>query len=405
MDADVVVVGAGVVGVAAARALAFRGRRVVVVEKEPGPAYHQSGRNSGVLHAGYNLKPGSLKARFCVQGNRQARAYCEEKGLPLHSGGVLVVARTEAERSVLAQLRGRAEANGVRSRRVGPEEIREIEPYATGLEALHAPEGASFDPPAFVRALAADAEERGARFMYATRALAPDSPAERRGATSRASVRLKTSRGTLEARCLLNCAGLYADRLAGHAARDLQIVPFRGYYAELKETRRHLVRSHVYAAPDLEFPFLGVHLSRRVDGRVIIGPGAMLAFGRQAYRLSQVNLEELMQTLLWPGFYRLFASRGFRRLLRSEISKSLFLPAIVREAAQLVPEIRSEDLVASYAGNRAQLVSRDGKLVDDLVVREEDRTVHVLNAVSPGLTCSLPFGDYLADLCEARAGG
>jgi len=218
-------------------------------------------------------------------------------------------------------------------------------------------------------------------------------------------VELDTTGGRLSAPVLLNCAGLHADRVAGTVARDLRIVPFRGYYAELRPERITLVRSHVYAAPDLTFPFLGVHLSRRVDGRVIVGPGAMLAFGREAYRFWQVNPGDFAGTLLWAGFYRLFRDRRFRSLLVGEVQKSLSLRAVWREAQLLIPDLVSHDLVRSFAGNRAQVVSRNGQLMDDIVVRETSRTVHVLNAVSPGLTCSLPFGDELARVCQTKLQG
>jgi L-2-hydroxyglutarate oxidase LhgO len=182
----------------------------------------------------------------------------------------------------------------------------------------------------------------------------------------------------------------------------VRVIPFRGYYAELIPERRALVRSHIYAAPDLSYPWLGVHLSRRADGRVIVGPGAMLAFGREAYGFFGVNLRDLWQSLTWPGFYGLFREPRFPRLVRDEVRKSLFLRYIWDEARRLVPALQPVDMVRSYAGNRAQLVSRDGKLVDDIVVRETEHAVHVLNAVSPGLTCSLPFGEDLAERATAK---
>ena len=358
-----------------------------MLEKESGPAQHQSGRNSGVIHAGYNLKPGSLKAKYCVEGSRLLREYCRKRGIAMQEGGILIVARTDAERATLAELHRRAQANGVRTTRVDERGIAALEPHARGIEALHAPEGASFDAPAYVAALLDDARAAGAQVEFGV--------AVRRIAESVAY----TSRGWREAGVVLNCAGLHADRLAGALARDVRIIPFRGYYAELRPERTDLIRSHVYAAPDLSFPFLGVHLSRRTDGRVIVGPGAMLAFGREAYRLAQVQPRDLLSTLLWPGFYRMMLRPRFGALLRSEVMKSLFLARIAAEARVLVPELETRDLVRSYAGNRAQVVTRDGELVDDLVVRRSARSVHVLNAVSPGLTCSLPFGRYLAEQC------
>ena len=214
--------------------------------------------------------------------------------------------------------------------------------------------------------------------------------------------RVRTASDTWEVGVALNCAGLYADRLAGPFASDLRIIPFRGLYAELVAERRALIRSHVYAVPDLTFPFLGVHLSRRADGRVIVGPGAMLAFGREAYTLSAIDLRDLTGTLIWPGFWRMALQPRFLGLVRSEVTKSLSLREVWKEAQLLVPALRPGDLVRSYAGNRAQVVNRAGELVDDIVVRESERTVHVLNAVSPGLTCSLPFGEHLAKLCASR---
>lgn len=412
-DADVVVIGAGAVGMAAARALSLRGRRVLVVEKEPGPAMHQSGRNSGVLHAGYNLKPGSLKARFCVEGGRMLRAFCEERRVAVRPGGILVVARSEAERAVLHELHGRARANGTDARLLDAEGLRQQEPHAEGIAALHAREGASFDARAYVHALANDALANGVSILYDAKVKALVDPAagtthpgghepapagapDARGRLAE----VRTSHGTLRAPVVLNAAGLFADRLAGALAKDVRVIPFRGYYAELRPERRHLVRSHIYAAPDLEFPFLGVHLSRRADGRVIVGPGAMLALGREAYTFAGIDPRDLASTLAWPGFYRLFRGARFRRLVRSEVAKSLRLGAIHEEARRLVPELARADLVRSYAGNRAQLVSRDGRLVDDIVVRTTPHAVHVLNAVSPGLTCSLAFGEHLADEAE-----
>lgn len=415
MDADVVVVGAGAVGSSTARHLARRGRDVVVVEKEPGPAFHQSGRNSGVVHSGIHLTPGSTKAAFCVEGSRRMRAYCREKGVPLEVGGKLVVARDEDGVETLEELARRAGENGVEARRIPGDEIREIEPEAAGIEALHAPHGGSVDARAYVHELASEAINAGATFLFdaAVQGIRDPSLAEavdEEGLDAGASpgpegepgVVVETSKGELRARAAVNCAGLHADRLAGPLASDVRVVPFRGYYAELAPGRRDLVESHVYPAPDLDFPFLGIHLSRRADGRVIVGPGAMLAFGREAYRFREVDLRDLASTLSWPGFYRLFKDRRFRGLVRSEVRKSLSMAAIREEAQALCPAVEPGDLVPSYAGNRAQLVDREGNLVRDIVVRSTGRAVHVLNAVSPGLTCSLPFGEDLADRVEAR---
>lgn len=401
---DVVVIGAGAIGASVALHLARLGIGVTVLEKESGPARHQSGRNSGVIHSGYNLKPGSLKAKFCVEGSRRLRSYCADNGIPMFEGGILVVARTDADRLVLAELRTRADANGVPVRMLDEAGIRNVEPAARGIEALQAPEGASFDSVAYVKQLLADAEKLGATVQYGARVERIEEADKRIRGWTDGVVRVRTSLGVFGCMAVVSCGGLYADRLAGALAADLRVIPFRGYYAELLPARRDLVRSHIYAAPDLQFPWLGVHLSRRADGRVIVGPGAMLAFGREAYTFFSVQVRDLWETLTWSGFYGLFRDPKFPRLVRDEVRKSLSLRAIWKEAQHLVPELRPGDLVRSYAGNRAQMVSRDGTLVDDIVVRETERTLHVLNAVSPGLTCSLPFGEELAARAARKLG-
>jgi L-2-hydroxyglutarate oxidase len=391
---DVIVVGAGAIGTSTAYHLARLGLQVTVLEKEAEPALHQSSRNSGVIHAGYNLKPGTAKARYCVEGSRRLREYCLEHGIPMFQGGILVVASAEEGIPTLRELKLRADANGVGSRIVDAAELRTIEPQAAGVQALHAPEGASFDSGGFVRQLILDAAELGVTAHFRVQVLSVE---ERHSTTGRQTgIRVWTTAGPFYAPVLVNCAGLHADRVAGPVSSDLRLVPFRGYYAELRPERRTLVRSHVYAAPDLEFPFLGVHVSRQADGRVLIGPGAMLAFGREAYKLHHVDPRDLAETLTWPGFYRFLAHSKAKHLMHSEVRKSLFLRAIWREARVLVPELRARDLMRSFAGNRAQLITRGGKLVDDILVRETEHAVHVLNAVSPGLTASLPFGEDLA---------
>ncbi len=387
-ETEVAVIGAGAVGISTAFHLARAGVNVLVLEKEPGPAMHQSGRNSGVIHAGYNLKPGSLKAQYCVQGNRELHQYCAERGVPLKEGGILVVAQSDAQMDVLRELDARGRANGVRVTLLAEGEIKDVEPHAIGIGALQALEGASFDARSYVHALASDAVRSGARLFFDHRV--------RSIVDTERGVAIETNRGRVVARVVVNAAGLYADVLAGGIADDVRVIPFRGYYAELKPQRTGLVHSHIYATPDLEFPFLGVHLSKRTDGRVIVGPGAMLAFGREAYSFGSLKGGLFAETVRWPGFYRMMRSPEFQDLLRREIKKSLAIRHIAREAKVLVPEIGEDELVRSFAGNRAQLVDRQGKLLDDIVVRETAHSVHVLNAVSPGLTCSLPFGRSLA---------
>jgi L-2-hydroxyglutarate oxidase len=394
---DVIVVGAGAIGASVACHLSLEGVQVTVLEKEPRPALHQSGRNSGVVHAGYNLKPGTRKASFCVEGSRRLRAWCLERRVPLQQGGILVVAVREDEIATLGELKRRSDANGVEARIVDGEELRQIEPHAAGVAALHATEGASFDSEAFVRSLLDEADSRGTMVRYDVRVAAV--------VDGGGGARVRTDDGLLEAAVAVNCAGLQADRVAGGVASDVRMIPFRGFYAELVPEREYLVRSHVYRAPDLTYPFLGVHASRRTDGRVLLGPGAMLAPGRESYGLLGVNGADLVGTVAWPGFRALFRDPRFRRLAVREVRKNFRLVDIWREAVQLLPALQPADLARSFAGNRAQLVRRDGSLVDDFLVRETEYCVHVLNAVSPGLTGSLPFGEWVAGLAMTRLEG
>ena len=395
---DVVIIGGGVIGCALARSLGMRSPalKLCVLEREPDLALHQSGRNSGVVHVGFNQKPGTLKASLVVEGSRRLREYCREQGVPLFEGGILVVARTAGEVETLRVLESRGAANGARVEIIDAEAIRRLEPHAAGVAALRAPEGASLDSRAYVAALAREAKALGASIRTGA---AVESVREQES-----YVEIAAAGETIRARVVVNAAGLEADRMAWQlgVGRGYQIVPFRGYYSELVAAKRDFVRSHVYACPDLEFPFLGVHLSRNTDGTVRVGPGAMLALGREAYDTFQVNPRDLLQMLGFGGFWKMCLSRTFFRLMRQESKKSLFRSAVAAEARQLIPDLTARDLVGSRAGIRAQLVSSDGKMVDDLVVEETPRSVQILNAVSPALTCSLPFADRIAGQVMAK---
>jgi L-2-hydroxyglutarate oxidase len=394
---DVVIIGGGVIGCGTARALALRqsGLKICLLEKEPELALHQSGRNSGVVHVGYNQKPGTLKARFVVEGSRRLREYCRGRGVTVVEDGILVLARDSAEEATLEVLRQRAEQNGAEVRHISRSELAEREPEATATAALLAPRGASFDSRSYVLALAEDARQSGVevRTNQTVRELSEEDD----------RVRIGTGSRSLDARLVINCAGLHADRIAQQlgVGRDLRIVPFLGFYSELIPERRGLVRSHLYPAPDLEFPFLGVHLSRTFDGRVLVGPGSSLALGREAYErgaINAMNLVDLVDTFTYPGFLRLLGKPRFRQLVRQEWKKSVSRRAVAEEARHLLPAIRDEDLTAGRGGIRAQLVDMAGNLVDDLRIERTARSIHVLNAVSPALTCSLPFADHLANL-------
>lgn len=396
--ADVAIIGGGVIGCATARALLQSGRvrNVQIIEKEPTLASHQSGRNSGVVHVGYNQKPGTLKANFVVDGSRRVREYCQSHGVQCVEDGILVVARTDDEMSTVYELHRRGTENGARVQVIDRDELKKLEPHAVGIGALYAPEGASFDSRQFVLALAEEARSLGAQVHLGEPVTSVSEGSE--------GVTITTNRRTLKAKLLINAAGLHADRFANMLGRGsgFQIIPFKGEYYELVPERRELVRSHIYSAPDLNFPFLGVHFSRTIDGRVIVGPGALLAGGRECYARFQVDVGDVGKMAGFKGFWKLLSSRNMRELTVREWKKSLFKGAVADEGRLLLPDLKDSDLVRGSCGIRAQLVSQEGELVDDLTMDETDRSIHILNAVSPALTCSLPFADHVVALAEKK---
>lgn len=394
---DVAIVGAGVVGLSVSLHLAEESELdVAVIDKEPHLAVHQSGRNSGVLHPGFNYDPDSQKARFAVEGTRRAKAFCAEREVPLEERGVVVVATDREEEERLDDLAAQADRNGVEASVIDAEALGDLEPHACGVAALHAPGAASIDSEAYVQALALAGREAGVtRYMNA-----PVSDIE----PSAGGYILETGIGPVECAYLVNAAGLGADRLA-HAlgvGTEYQIIPFRGEYRELVPAKRDLCRSMIYPTPDPDLPFLGVHFTRRTDGRVLVGPNAVLALGREAYGRYDVNLRDLVEILGYSGFWRLMAKPQMLHVAAAELHKTYRLNRFVAAAQKLVPKLETEDVVDSYAGVRAQLVSADGTLVNDPLFVDGERSIHVLNAVSPGLTCSLPFGEHLATRVMTR---
>jgi (S)-2-hydroxyglutarate dehydrogenase len=397
---DVVVVGGGILGLATAhRLLEVRpGIRLAVVEKEAELATHQSGHNSGVLHAGLYYAPGSLKARLCREGKAEIEQFAERHAIPFERCGKLVVAIDEGELPRLSSLRERAEANGVPGlEAVGPERIRELEPHAAGIAGLWSPETGIID---FQRvALALGDTIRGAGGEIRT-SMPVTGIKERPG-----EVVVRTPGGELVAGQVVACAGLHADRLArltGSEA-DPRIVPFRGDYYTLDESARGLVRGLIYPVPDPRFPFLGVHFTKRIDGSVWAGPNAVLAFAREGYRRRDIRPLELASTLLYPGFLRL-AGRYLRTGL-AEMWRDWWKPAFVRELQRYVPEIRADQLRFGPSGVRAQALARDGTLVDDFALGGSGRVLHVRNAPSPAATSSLSIGRVLAERVVERLDG
>lgn len=399
--ADVAVIGAGIVGLATAlRLLQQRpDLSVVVLEKEATVAAHQTGHNSGVLHAGLYYEPGSLKARLCREGKRDLEAYCAEHGVAIEHTGKLVVALHDAELPRFETLKARALANGVPGLEdVGPERIREIEPHALGIRALWSPGTGIVDYLAVSRAFAADVERRGGR-IETRRAV---ERIERRGA----ELLVGTAQGDLLAGRVIACAGLQADRVAALSGdggpEGPRIVPFRGDYYTLKPEARHLVRGLIYPVPDPRFPFLGVHLTRRIDGTVLAGPNAVLATAREGYRRRDLSLRDAREALAYPGFLRL--GRRYWRMGAAEMWRDWSKRAFLADLRRFVPALAAEHLVFGPSGVRAQALARDGSLVDDFLLGGSERVLHVFNAPSPAATSSLAIGRVLAEEAISRFG-
>ncbi len=364
----IAIVGGGIVGLATAYALRHLGP--VVFEKERAVASHQTGHNSGVIHTGVYYRPGTERARLCVEGARMMIDFCREHAIPHEICGKVIVATEASQLPRLEVLIERAQANGVRFERIGPERLREIEPHATGLAGIWLPTAGIADYGAVARKLASFVEVRTGQRIDDVRKLG--------------------------AKLVINCAGLYADRVA---RSRLKVVPFRGEYYYLK--RPELVRGLIYPVPDISFPFLDVHFTRRAaGGGVEAGPNAVFAFAREGYRWQDVNVRDLLDTLAYPGFWRM--ARKHWRMGLKEMRRSLSKAEFVRSCRKLVPEVTDADLVPGGSGVRAQLLGLDGALLDDFKIERRPGQIHVLNAPSPAATASLAIGRFIADVMNQR---
>jgi (S)-2-hydroxyglutarate dehydrogenase len=398
ISADVAIVGGGIVGLATAYRLSERhpGLRITVYEKEDEIARHQSGRNSGVVHTGVYYAPGSAKAIYCRAGYDALSDFCRAEALPFERIGKVIVAVDDEEVGRLDAIEQRGLANGVRCSRVDASGLREVEPHAAGIEALHVPDGAITDYSRVAARLAERVRERGGQILTGVRV---HEVRERDG-----GLVVETSGGHHEAGWFVNCAGLYADRLARACGVEtsVRIAPFRGAYYTLQPQARRLCRGLIYPVPDPRFPFLGIHFTRRVGGRVDVGPSAVLAFAREGYLVATIEPRELLEMLLYPGFRRL-ARRHWRSGVR-ELLQAVSRRAYVRAARRLVPALEPGDLLPARSGVRAQAVDADGRLVDDFLLVDTERAVHVLNAPSPAATSSLAIGSAIADRLAAKWG-
>lgn len=396
MTFDVVIVGGGIVGLATAwRLLEQRPCRLVVLEAAADIATHQTGSNSGVVHAGLYYRPGSLKARLCTEGREALYRLCEDHGVPVERCGKLVLATRPDEMPRLDRLYEMGVANGLRGlRRLTAEALMEVEPHARGVAGLHVPDTGIVDYRRMCDALASIIESRGGEVRRDTRALG--------SARDGDGLRVLTTTGDIACRLVVGCAGLHSDRFARACGLEpeVAIIPFRGEYYELLPDRRHLVRHLIYPVPDPMLPFLGVHFTRRTDGTREAGPNAVLALAREGYRWTNVSPSDLREMVAFAGSWRLW--RRYWRAGLAETARSLSKHRFVVALQRLVPEVRAADLVPAAAGVRAQAVSRDGRLLDDFHIVEAPRMVHVLNAPSPAATASLAIGRHVAALAAAR---
>ncbi len=387
---DFVVIGGGIVGLSTARALLERhpGARLAVLEKEGGWARHQTGHNSGVIHSGIYYKPGSLKARFCLEGARALVEFCRERGIEYEICGKIIVATEPGELQLLDDLHERGLKNGLAVEKLDPKQLKEAEPHASGLAGLSVPSTGIVDYTRVANAFATLVEEKGGQLRTGTRVQSVSETGS--------AVEVRTNRGVIRARTLVNCAGLHSDRVARLCGVDpgTKIVPFRGEYYELRPEKRYLVKNLIYPVPNPNFPFLGVHFTRSVEGMVEAGPNAVLGLAREGYKKTDFVLKDFVEELTYPALWRL--ARTNWRTGIGEIHRSLSKKAFVRGLQKLVPEVAAADIVPIAAGVRAQALTKEGKLVDDFLISEGENSIHVLNAPSPAATAAIPIGEEIA---------
>jgi L-2-hydroxyglutarate oxidase LhgO len=390
---DIAIVGGGILGLSTAMQLLERAPqwRVAVIEKEGQLATHQTGHNSGVMHSGIYYRPGSHKAQFCVAGLNNMVKFCEENEIEYQQCGKVIVALHESEFGRLDDLLQRGTANGVPDlEMVGPERLKEIEPHTAGVRALWAPHTGIVDFTKVAAAFANKFQQAGGDIFTGA--------AVKKITNSSGSVALETTKGTLQAKHLINCAGLYADKMASMTGEKVgvRIIPFRGEYYTLRPESHHLVSGLIYPVPDPQFPFLGVHFTRNIKGHVEAGPNAVMALRREGYRKRDFNLGESLGNLAYPGFWKM--AMKYWKIGMGEVYRSYSRRVFLHDLQRLIPEIQNSDLDSGGSGVRAQAVARDGSLLDDFSIILGRDAIHVLNAPSPGATSSLAIGEHIAGL-------
>jgi L-2-hydroxyglutarate oxidase len=395
-QAAVTIIGGGILGLTTAYHLTqrFPERPVVLLEKEASLAQHQTGHNSGVLHSGIYYKPGSLKAINCREGKQAMEAFCAAEGIDYEICGKVIVATSAAELPALERIYERGQANGVRCAIIEKEHLHELEPAAAGIKAIHVPESGIVNYRQVCQRLAARIEERGGRIITNAQVTAIHSRA--------GEVVVESSAGEITAQYIVNCAGLHSDRVTAMSGQkpEVKIVPFRGEYYTVKPHAQHLCRNLIYPVPDPNFPFLGVHFTRMIQGGVECGPNAVLAFAREGYTKADINVMDLLDTLTYTGFLKLAAKYWQTGL--GEMWRSFSKAAFVRALQHLVPAVQEDDLEPAHAGIRAQAIAPDGAMVDDFLIQETDRMVNVCNAPSPAATASLNIGRLIVDKLATR---
>lgn len=391
---DIAIIGGGIVGCATARALStLKNIKLILLEAENNLALHQTGNNSGVIHSGLYYKPGSLKAKNCVEGREALYQFCHEYGLPVDQCGKLVVATTPEEIPLLEELERKGIANGLKGmKRLKPEELKEYEPHVNGMMGLFIKETGIVDYKAVTEKFAEIVGKNGGQILTGTRVM----QIKKTGS----EIVLETTRGDIYVKNLINCAGLQSDRVAKMCGINpgLKIIPFRGEYYKLVPEKYYLVKNLIYPVPNPEFPFLGVHFTRLIHGGIEAGPNAVLAFKREGYKKTSISLKDMTDTFFYPGFWILaqkYWKTGFGEIYRS-FSKSAFVNALQR----LIPEVEKKDLIPGGAGVRAQALEPNGFLVDDFRIIEVEHMVHVLNAPSPAATASISIGNYLSNIVK-----
>lgn len=392
---DIVIIGGGIIGLSTAMSLCkeFPNLNILVVEKESHIAKHQTGHNSGVIHAGIYYPPGSRKANFCYEGSLALRAFCDRFDIKYEMCGKLIVATKQSEIPRLEELYRRGIANGVRKlEMIDRRRLSELEPHAAGIKAIFSPETGIVDYSQVSEAYLAEFKRNGGTFLSETRLV--------NITRDNHSLLLETNKGEISSKHLINCGGLQADKVASMMGLDLgvRIIPFRGEYFTIRTSRRHLVNSLIYPVPDPDLPFLGVHFTKRITGEIEAGPNAVLAMAREGYKKSNIEVREMKEMLTYSGFWRMAFSHwkvGMKEQYRSTF-KSVFL----RSLQVLVPEVRSDDLIDPGAGVRAQAIDSKGRLIQDFNISETHDAIHVLNAPSPGATASLSIGKHIVSIAK-----